>query len=428
MKREYKIIILAILFGLLAWVIEAAVDYLLFAKGSFFGLLIFDLSERQVYIRLTVLLLFLAFGIIVSKVLARRKEIQNELEESEEKLKLLYETGKKLTSITSKEKLLPWIASRTTKLLDADECNYRLAVGDYLVRGGGFGGDFGSGVAMEKDRVKIGESLSGFIAKKNRPLLIPDGFYNDKRIIPEHREKVAKYGFRSFIGVPMRIEKKVVGVIMASSKEPEKFSKKDIEILFSFADHAALALENAKMTQRLNETNKKLKYLSYVDELTNVPNRRYFDEFYNRAWRHAMRYSKPLSVVMIDIDFFKQYNDTYGHQKGDDCLRKVAESLEATLRRPGDFVARYGGEEFVAVISDTDKDSARALTEEMRSSVEALGIKHKSSKAGDRVTISLGVATAVPKRHSSGEPLINKADKMLYQAKHKGRNKVCMAK
>ena len=311
MKREYKIIIHAILFGLLVWFIEAGVDYFIFAKGSFLGLLIFDLPQREVYMRLTILLLFLVFGIIVSKVLARRREIQSELEESEEKLKLLYETGKKLSSITSKEKLLPWIASRTTKLLDADECNYRLTVGDYLVRGGGFGGDFGRGVdSMEKDRVKIGESLSGFIAKKNRPLLISDGFYNDKRIIPEHREKVAKYGFRSFIGVPMRIEKRVVGVIMASSKEPEKFSKKDLEILFSFADHAAIALENTKMTQRLNETNKKLKYLSYVDELTNVPNRRYFDEFYNRAWRHSMRYSKPLSVVMIDIDFFKDYNAT----------------------------------------------------------------------------------------------------------------------
>ena len=139
--------------------------------------------------------------------------------------------------------------------------------------------------------------------------------------------------------------------------------------------------ELLEMTQELDRANQRLKYLSYIDELTDIANRRYFEENFDQEWNRAMRYSRSLALVMIDIDMFKNYNDTYGHKEGDVCLRKVATALKHTLKRPGDFVARYGGEEFITVLPDTDITGAAAIAESMRSDVRSLRIEHDGNPA-----------------------------------------------
>ncbi|MFH1493821.1 MAG: diguanylate cyclase [Pseudomonadota bacterium] len=174
----------------------------------------------------------------------------------------------------------------------------------------------------------------------------------------------------------------------------------------------------------LREQAMELRACSHLDSLTSIPNRRQLDEYLARELRRAVRASAPLSLIMLDIDYFKHYNDTYGHQMGDQSLIQVAAALESTLKRPGDMVTRYGGEEFVVVLVDTDKAGAAVLAEKMRARIESLSIKHEQSQVAPHITISLGVASAIPGLNCEASTLILAADQALYQAKHNGRNRV----
>ncbi len=178
------------------------------------------------------------------------------------------------------------------------------------------------------------------------------------------------------------------------------------------------------LTEQLEELNLKLQDLSSIYGLTGIANRRTLDDFLDREWKRAQRETKNLSLIMIDIDFFKLFNDTYGHQAGDDCLRSVAAVLQGLMRRPGDLVARYGGEEFVAVLPETGLFGATSLAESMSKAVSALSIKHKKSAISDHLTISIGVATIAPPPEKSYVDLIAAADLAMYKAKKAGRNRI----
>ena len=167
----------------------------------------------------------------------------------------------------------------------------------------------------------------------------------------------------------------------------------------------------------------KLRNLSYKDGLTQVFNRRYFDEVLEKEWKKAARNSTTLSLLMLDIDHFKVYNDTYGHQQGDDCLKAVALSLNETVKRVGDLVSRYGGEEFTVILPETNEEGAISVAEKIRLNIEALMLPNINSGVKPFVTISAGIATIVPAKLSSYEILINNADKALYKAKESGRNR-----
>ena len=180
----------------------------------------------------------------------------------------------------------------------------------------------------------------------------------------------------------------------------------------------------AERTRELTDANQELQRLSLSDALTCIGNRRYQDEFLEREWRRALREQTPLSLVMLDIDYFKLFNDTYGHVAGDDCLRKVAGILTATIQRATDFASRYGGEEFVLVLPATGEQGALTLAEKIRRGVEELAIPHEKSPVAGVVTVSIGVAAIVPMRDSEGSLLLVAADRALYQAKTAGRNQV----
>ena len=182
------------------------------------------------------------------------------------------------------------------------------------------------------------------------------------------------------------------------------------------------------LQQKLEASNAVLRQLSTQDGLTGLSNRRHFDEESEREWRRCLRSDKDLSLVMIDVDGFKSYNDHYGHQAGDDCLRMVAQTLKNTMLRPGDIVARYGGEEFAIVLPETDLVGAGAVAERLREQVSALALSHEKSPCSDHVTISLGVASIRPKGKTPEVPrLIQDADRALYRAKRSGRNRAVLA-
>lgn len=179
--------------------------------------------------------------------------------------------------------------------------------------------------------------------------------------------------------------------------------------------------------RQLERANSRLETLSAEDPLTGLANRRRFDEQLLRQWGQLGRSRKPLSLVMVDLDFFKLYNDTLGHPQGDECLASVASVLAASVSRAGDLSARYGGEEFALILSDTDAEGALTLAEHVRATIQALEIPHSRSLASSVVTVSAGVATAIPGESSCPKDLLDLADKALYQAKHTGRNRVCAA-
>jgi len=178
-----------------------------------------------------------------------------------------------------------------------------------------------------------------------------------------------------------------------------------------------------KLTGQLNGANQELQRLSMTDGLTGIANRRMFDESLGREWRRCMRLKKPIAIVMLDVDNFKQYNDRYGHQAGDDCLREIADELSRSAPRPGDLVARYGGEEFVMILGDTDGDGASWVANRICQRVAALKIPHQDSKHAV-VTVSCGVSSVMPTREMSVDSLLKAADNALYQAKQQGRNTV----
>lgn len=167
--------------------------------------------------------------------------------------------------------------------------------------------------------------------------------------------------------------------------------------------------------------------IAFVDGLTQIPNRRRYDEFLDTEWRRAIRRETSLSMVLMDIDHFKQFNDTYGHLEGDRCLQDVAAALEKSLMRPADLAARYGGEEFACLLPETDMAGAMHLAEKLRDAVEQLKLPHKSSLTAAHVTISVGVASVIATAERASDDLFKLADKALYSAKETGRNKVVSA-
>ncbi len=189
-------------------------------------------------------------------------------------------------------------------------------------------------------------------------------------------------------------------------------------------------ISELKRQQRvLLETNEQLQRLVSIDALTQVANRRTFDLSLDREWRRMFREKRPLSLILCDVDFFKPYNDHYGHQAGDECLRAVAACIQRCTRRPGDIVARYGGEEFAVILADTPSAGAFYVAEAIRAQVQDRALAHRCSSVAEVITISLGIATTVPSLPSGLDrnQLIAEADAALYRAKKAGRNRVWCA-
>ncbi|MGL1932781.1 MAG: diguanylate cyclase [Desulfotalea sp.] len=176
--------------------------------------------------------------------------------------------------------------------------------------------------------------------------------------------------------------------------------------------------------KKLKEAYKKISDLAYFDSLTGIANRRSFSEALLAEHHRSKREQQSLSVVMCDVDYFKSYNDTYGHSAGDDCLRSVAQAINSSLERPADLCARYGGEEFVLLLANTDLEGACYVAENVRKAIENLAIEHEGQSLGGVVTISLGVATSEHDTDFNHEELVKRADIALYYAKNYGRNNV----
>lgn len=230
---------------------------------------------------------------------------------------------------------------------------------------------------------------------------------------PRDKSRAFELGASDYIvKLPNRIE--LVARVRAHSRSHQAQRERD----------AALA-ELADAMQLLERSNAELARLSRTDALTGIANRRVFDETLDQAHRRLAREKRPLSLVLIDVDYFKRFNDHYGHLSGDRCLHQVAANLPPCARRPSDLAARYGGEEFAMLLPDTAHEGALGVAESVRTRVESLALTHAARGDGlSIVTVSLGVSTIVPEDARAPTRLISAADEALYEAKQLGRNRV----
>lgn len=218
------------------------------------------------------------------------------------------------------------------------------------------------------------------------------------------------------------------GFIMAYQyHHSRQWLPEEISLLKSLATPIAVAIQQGELRAQLETANQQLRQLANQDSLTELANRYRFDEYLQQEWKRMARDSHPLSLLLLDVDFFKKYNDTYGHLQGDVCLKKVAQIIKKNVNRPGDLVARYGGEEFAVILTNTPIRGARKVAEKIQQSLKEVGLEHKASLVSPFVTFSCGVSSLVPDYHQSPESLIQAADQALYHAKESGRNRIIQA-
>ncbi len=216
---------------------------------------------------------------------------------------------------------------------------------------------------------------------------------------------------------------KIWGVVCVHENHPRYWEDFEIEFVKQVVNQLGICLEQALLFQQLQKANLELQRLASLDGLTQLANRRRFDEYFNQEWRRLTREQQSISLILCDIDCFKMFNDTYGHLLGDDCLKKVAGALRLAVGRPADLVARYGGEEFAIILPRTSLQGALYIAETIRSMIHDLEIIHVNSPVSPYVTLSMGIASIIPLHNISYNQLISAADNSLYQSKREGRDR-----
>ena len=242
--------------------------------------------------------------------------------------------------------------------------------------------------------------------------------------------------------VPLTIEEKCIGIITVQNHDQDIYSSQSVETLETLSAYLAIAIRNAQKSevlkneiekrevvqQELKKLNKELSDLSEIDGLTGIANRRHFDEFFEHEFRHAVRYKTPISLMMLDIDFFKEYNDHYGHLNGDKIIIKIAEIIKKYAKRSNDLAVRFGGDEYIVLLSDATEEFCQAVAFNIQEELKQLNLAHDFSSIVPRITLSIGIASINPERDTDPMRLLEYADHALYQSKENGRNRISIYK
>ena len=344
------------------------------------------------------------------------KRLHQDLSWKFSRIASITELSRELSNIDSHEALLRSVLERSAKLLMAEQGSLMMLdqETDALLIEAKMGS---SGAAATRVRIPRGEGIAGRVAEKGEPFLV-ENVESDPRIGKKNREN---YRTRSFISVPLMIGERTIGVLnLADKTTGEVFDRDDLNLIQSFATHAAVVLERSTLSHQTE----RLRKLTITDPLTGLLNRRYFQERLEEEVARSLRHDRSLSLLMLDVDGFKSFNDTYGHPAGDEALRLVGEALLRIVRHM-DVVARFGGDEFVVILPETDGNAAMLIAERIREEVAAALTGSRSARlsAAAAVTVSAGIAS-YEGPGESGEQLLERADQALYKAKAGGRNRV----
>ncbi|MBD2233353.1 diguanylate cyclase domain-containing protein [Phormidium tenue] len=268
---------------------------------------------------------------------------------------------------------------------------------------------------------------------------------HEMRLLDEHSQLFSQFQVQASLVVPLQKGTDLWGLIVIHQcSGPRYWQGVEVELVEDIAAQLAIAIHQADLVKqlqselqerqlaevRLTQANAELQratglleQMAHIDPLTQIANRRRFSDRLEQEWARLRRDRLPLSLLLFDVDYFKCYNDTYGHQSGDDCLYALAQAAQKVLGRPTDLLARYGGEEFVIILPNTIRQGAIAVARHIHQAIAALAIAHQASAVGSQITISLGISTLIPSQKLTSTVLVQQADQALYQAKRQGRNR-----
>ncbi len=358
-----------------------------------------------------------------------------------DRLSILLKVGMRLAAERNLDRLLDMIIEETTAVMNAERSSLFLIDGDT----GEMWAKIAQGVDVVEIRFPVGVGIAGTVGKTGEIINIPDA-YAEPRFNPEFDKKTG-YRTRSILCVPLQnIVGEVIGAIQVLNKKAGMFGKDDEALLTALAAQASVAIDNADLYKKLNELNlsleskvkertselvranerlsalnKELEEITITDSLTQVFNRQYFMDRIKQEVKRSYRYGTHVSLLMLDIDYFKKVNDTYGHQAGDSVLAGVAGLIKNGLRDT-DLFARYGGEEFCLLAMAMDQAGAELLAERLRKKVESAEFVSGGNRL--KVTVSIGVSAWLPEIKENFEELVRRADSALYSAKQEGRNRI----
>lgn len=388
---------------------ESAAEALELGANSFIQK---PITFSEIRIRIEQALAKRRFSLRTQELIRKVSRIGSELRRQAEQISVLYELGKKLTSSidcqhvidTTLEELRQMVSAQSYCLLSVEDQNVQLHI---------LSGVIGS----ENYLASIKGNLLSFWNELNERELLPEAIEVSLKAKQKRGEEALKVDrVASTLTVPLMVQNKTIGLLNVSSSEPEVFTDDDLRLLYIVAHQVAVVIDNASLHQYT-------RFLALTDGLTGLLNHRTFQERLQSEFERSLRYGSFLSLIILDIDFFKQINDAYGHPQGDKVLKELANILRKSTRGV-DILARYGGEEFVIILPETESANAELLAERIRETVK----RHEFEVDGERLnlTISLGVASYPHPEVLSKGDLINRADGALYQAKE-GRDRACVA-
>jgi len=339
--------------------------------------------------------------------ITEEKRLRNDLEVEKAKLEQIVGFDEKVSSIRKIDKLYDYIVDKIVEILEAEKCS--LMISDHMQETLCLKASKGlDEKIIGKINIKLGEQLSGVVARDGKPLLVRD-IEDDSQF---QRQNRSSYRKKSFIIAPITVDHEIIGVINVADKKgklkDDIFTNMDLKILCMLAREVAVAIENIRLY-------KELKYLTVTDPLTHINNYRFFTKRLDSEIRRKKRTAKDLTLLMIDIDDFKLYNDSFGHLEGDILLQKIGQLLTKVVRET-DIVCRYAGDEFSIVLPETDIGGAKVVAEKIQKHMK--GMHSKSN-----VTLSIGITKFVS--GMSRYDFVSKTDRALYQAKKEGKNRVC---
>jgi diguanylate cyclase (GGDEF)-like protein len=362
----------------------------------------FDLDHLKLVIRR---------GLEKQRLMLKNLDLLEKLEKEKIKLGIIMDAYNRISEIFRLDELADFVADKAVLIAEAERASLMIVdegAGELVVRGF-------KGLDKEKKgmRMKIGQLVAGWVAQEGQVMLVKD-IETDPRMRLQLRNP--QYKTKSFISLPLKTDNQVVGVINVTDKlaEMEVFTDEDLRYLSLLAHQTVIQIANIRLCEKLSS-------LAVTDALTGIFNHRFFQEGLNVEILRAQRYKHNLSLIIFDIDGFKNYNDRYGHLEGDRVLKSVAQEIRKNVRQV-DIICRYGGDEFVVILPSTHTKGAKFVAEKVRNSVATLDLLNVENHKVIRVTLSGGVAEL--KEGMNKEQLINLADRALYTAKSEGKNKI----
>jgi diguanylate cyclase (GGDEF)-like protein len=361
-----------------------------------------------------------------------KKTLAIETLEKYEEINFLYEISSKFAVCVGIKEIIEFVISEAQKLIGGTNISVMLMNEETkkleIIAARGQENN-------QKTVMEAGVGIAGHVLASGQAEIVND-VDSDPRYIPGENQ------INSLLCAPLITPNGTLGVINISNANPTHYTAQDLKRFKALAAPAAVAIENARLYEQLKEysrnleqqvaqrtaelekANQELQRLASLDGLTQVGNRRRFDEYLMDNWQRLINEIAPMSLIMCDVDCFKSYNDSYGHLMGDDCLQRIAKAITCAVKHPAYLVARYGGEEFAIVLPNTSARGGMYIAETIKIEIEWLKIPHICSSVSKYVTVSLGVSSTIPSEQNSPQDLIAAADRALYEAKNQGRDRI----